>query len=217
LSRQHVRAELIRGNWPRPLQLCTTPDALGGVRSRARPRAHPFASAALTARQVRVGGTSWRPRSADARAARSCRQAGRVSSTWKPGRGSRCCGRTARQPWRRCERQLPPPANWCCRPSAAGGRDGLGVGDAASAVSRGRPSNSRSLLQSSHSGAASWAHPTTALWGTADLPSGRTTCGCPNVCWLTAPTGAHAAKPSRSTTLSQNGTRCRSDAGALLP
>ena len=44
--------------------LCATPGEVCGVRSRSRPRAHPFAWLALTARQVNVGSTRWRPTSA---------------------------------------------------------------------------------------------------------------------------------------------------------
>lgn len=53
-------------------------------------------------------------------------------------------------------------------------------------------------------------------WVPLTFPAGALRLGCSSVCWFTAPIGAHAAKPPRSPTLSQDGTRCRSDAGALL-
>ena len=78
-------------------------------------RVHQFASMTLTARQVSVGITIWRPRSANARVTRSCRQAGKVSSAQKPDLGPQRCGRTTKQPRRRgrtsapaaCELALP--------------------------------------------------------------------------------------------------------------
>ena len=77
---------------------------------------HINASAALNARHVSVGSTSWRPRSADARVARSHCQAGKVSSAWKPALIQGAVGGQRGDHGAEAERQLPTPANWCCRP-----------------------------------------------------------------------------------------------------
>ena len=116
MSRKQVHAELIRHCSPRILQ-----DALRNSWRAMRSsfalsaRVHQFASMTLTARQVSVGSTIWRPRSANARVTRSCRQAGKVSSAQKPDLGPQRCGRTTKQPRRRgrtsapaaCELALP--------------------------------------------------------------------------------------------------------------